>query len=587
MQMLRRLRFKKKPKKRLQQKVEDLRQENFILRRSLASMSSEAFDERRVIGGSVNPFEISVPAFCMSDVPSVTAETPISSSDTDSSLTSSLSSMQPHDVLPRFDEARAMPSFRSSTSITTEARQDSLSLSREHFVGSEEELSSTSFVRQHPPLFDESFANDTMTGATSFRKKQSRNALNCKSHTFQLRPKSIVHKWNRYADMEDDGYEVAPRHRTKLAKALQKRVTATIVDSRDGVPAATETSNNVVNLHIIAKTNSFAGIVDDDGATRDAPPDEATELIVRPAETAEDAGEIPGQDYSMAHGTPDVDGLNVNSRRKYMEETMDTDATRGVSDEGTVANVATFDVETDHCLSVRTNSEIGSTNETVESVTPGPNNLQQDVVKLSLAQILIQSYQADPANPGYWVRKSRRPEGNDGCEPAVKHCSTFSDKHMQNPDPKPTLNSFLAEVKTRRSEIMGKATCTVDRADFNDVQRPQNHGSEGRKRVGIGTSKNVDPPMKHSRRQEYKTRTVSANDLLAELKAKQEQRRGACQPWKMRFSSSSEAKPRVGHGPSILEELKLKQKERLGRQKEDEHFQEKESSEEACTMISI
>lgn len=36
-----------------------------------------------------------------------------------------------------------------------------------------------------------------------------------------LRPKSIVYKWNRYADMEENGIEVAPRHRTKLAKIIE------------------------------------------------------------------------------------------------------------------------------------------------------------------------------------------------------------------------------------------------------------------------------------------------------------------------------------------------------------------------------
>jgi len=36
-----------------------------------------------------------------------------------------------------------------------------------------------------------------------------------------LRPKSIVYKWNRYADMEENGFEVSPRRRTKLAKAIE------------------------------------------------------------------------------------------------------------------------------------------------------------------------------------------------------------------------------------------------------------------------------------------------------------------------------------------------------------------------------
>ena len=38
-----------------------------------------------------------------------------------------------------------------------------------------------------------------------------------------LKPKSIVYKWNCYADMEDKGCDVSPRHRTKLAKTLKAK----------------------------------------------------------------------------------------------------------------------------------------------------------------------------------------------------------------------------------------------------------------------------------------------------------------------------------------------------------------------------
>ncbi|CAJ1946165.1 unnamed protein product, partial [Cylindrotheca closterium] len=53
---------------------------------------------------------------------------------------------------------------------------------------------------------------------------------------FALRPKSIVRKWNHYADMEEQGLAASPRHCTKLAKSrlhMELLAATSSLDSND------------------------------------------------------------------------------------------------------------------------------------------------------------------------------------------------------------------------------------------------------------------------------------------------------------------------------------------------------------------
>jgi hypothetical protein len=68
---------------------------------------------------------------------------------------------------------------------------------------------------------------------------------------------------------------------------------------------------------------------------------------------------------------------------------------------------------------------------------------------------------------------------------------------------------------------------------------------------------------------------------LIELKAKQKERQGKCQPRKMRSSSKSAMNTKVGLSTTILDELKVKQKERMERE------QENGCDEETCILASI
>jgi hypothetical protein len=579
MEMLRKIRQKKTTNKHLQQQVDDLQQENKFLRKRLLSMSTEVVDERQQHSrGRVNPFEITVPAFCISDVPTATVETPIPSSDSESSLSSSLSSIQQHDLGTRLDEEREMPSIESFRADMVESRQDSFSLPRESSVEHHEDLllrtRSVSTVRQLPPLPDNTgdiAAADCRRGSNLFRDKQQRNTFNSKSHTFMLRPKSIVFKWNRYADMEDDGYAVAPRLRTKLAKARQKKVSETLHNNGATRDAPQETTDKVVNLQRMEKANNFATIPNH-GTTRDVP-DNATDLVLG-SESVEQIIESQGQDDGVTRATHDeTNSVHVDSRN--MEEfndppTLGEGATRDASDESTGANSETIEEVIDLTPTDPTKSENGTTKRGFESIHNcfKDKNLQQELVKLSLAQILIQSYQPDPEDPGWWIGKANNLEQKEMPKSEAKPSSSYANEDRHTQAPKPTLNSFLAEVKTRRNEIMGKSIGNCDGKDLKEGESEGNPEFTSCKLAGLGATKQKECFVASFRVTKDETRLGSVNNLLIELKAKQKERRGKFQTRKMRSSSKSAMNTKVGLSSTILDELKVKQKERMERKQE-------------------
>jgi hypothetical protein len=562
-------------------------------------MSTEVVDERQQHSrGRVDPCEITVPAFCISDVPTATVETPIPSSCSESSLSSSLSSIQQHDLWTPLDEEREMRSIESSRADMVESRQDSFSLPRESSVEHHEELlfrtRSVSTVRQLPPLPDNTdaiAAADCRRGSNLFRDKQQRNTLNSKSHKFILRPKSIVFKWNRYADMEDDGYAVAPRLRTKLAKARQKKLSETHHNDGATRDAPQETTDKVVNLQRMEKANNFTTIPNH-GATRDAP-DTATDLVLG-SESVEQIIESQGQDEGVTRVTHDeTNSVHVDSTN--MEEfndppTLGEGATRDASDESTGANSETIEEVIDLTPTDPTKSENGTTKRGFESIRNGSKdkNLQQELVKLSLAKILIQSYQPDPEDPGWWIRKANNLEQKDMPKSEAKPSSPYANEdkhtHRHTQAPKPTLNSFLAEVKTRRNEIMGKTIGNFDGKDLKEGESEGNPEFTSGKLAGLGATKQKECFVASLRVTKDETRSGSTNDLLIELKAKQRERRGTRQPSKMRSSSKSAMNAKVGHSSTILDELKVKQKEPMERKQEKQHIPEKGCDEETASI---
>eukprot|EP00980_Cylindrotheca_fusiformis_P029442 scaffold23476_cov125-Cylindrotheca_fusiformis.AAC.10 len=554
MALFRRIRFKKAASKDLEHKLSGLQKENDALRKLLAEMSAEAADEGHLRGRNDTPLEITVPTLTTPDSPSTSpSRVSMPVSDSDSSLTCSLSSITHCDFGYQFDKAREIPTTDSFIMAMAESRQDSFALPREHNDDICSRNRSPSSSKSQCSLHESADVNATVDSsprATSlFRKNQKRNTLNTKSHTFQLRPKSIVHKWNRYADMENDGYEVAPRHQTKLAKTRQKILKAT--DIANDAPVKKK-SNNVRCSQSVAKLGSSANLMDHT-ASNNAPGEAAT-------------GSTTAKRFTK----------NCVQNQPMVLAPMDESSSVEVDTRQHAKQSVYSKLQSQH------SAPEFETNENSDSGSCGRTQIvNQNLIKLSLAEILVQSYQPDPENSGYWVRKSRSLEENtvSKSKPRRFSSSTMEDGHTD--DPKPSLNKFLAEVQSRRNEIMGNVTYRFDGKDLKIEEKDKTTDSKS-----PGLTRKESPRFSTVR---VRQATVPANHLLVgQVKAKQQERRLNYHQQKELTPFRVQACSKVGHGRSILDEIKVKQKERTERQFEEQRrFNEEVRDQETCTLISI
>jgi len=459
----------------------------------------------------------------------------------------------------------------------------------------------------------------------SFMHKKQHNASNPRK--FTLRPKSIVRKWNRYADMEEKGLAASPRHRTKLAKShlhLELLAATSSSDSNDDDP--TTASENVVSMPVeeeeeeeegslppiqefctnrevqfgykeaddnvsetrvslISSEESTLPSIQESCASREVQDDEQEDPVEVSLDCNSSLSGDPSHDAPVEtfcqddfqriteNGFPAIvlDGNELSESELASKVTI---CTTNESESPSLSSIS--DNETDE----------SSSNQSMQTDTKNQCARQEEIVTLSLAQILVQSYQPDPNNPGYWKRK----EADCGTNRNVSTSRSF----LRKDSPLPTLNTFLAEVSARRNEIMTKSNQpkahkkedeeqSAPMVDWYGVKRQSKQASQARpqfsnlgKQTNHGSPKGLLAELKTKRREivgrpavnKTKQKRVvvcnpspgSANDLLSELKAKQQELKHRTVVHPKKETSVNDDKG-TGFLPDLMTELKAKQRE--------------------------
>lgn len=411
---------------------------------------------------------------------------------------------------------------------------------------------------------------------------------------FGLRPKSIVRKWNQYADMEDKGLSASPRHRTKLARSLHLELEAAVSsDSNDDYVAdSTRVDQAVIqescsnrDLQEYKAGNEIVTVTESHSMTvgKGSLTTHQTSCADRCVQV--ESTELTPEDHSVSSIKANRDAPALMICKDDIQRITESgfpvsvfDKDDRMDDPSTKVTVCTtFESESASVSSFSDNESI-SFNHSMPEDPPNERFRQEEIVTLSLAQILVQSYQPDPDNPGYWKKK--------GADIETKSNPPTTKSFLRKNSPLPTLNTFLAEVKARRNEIftksdepqMGPNDEPDPNVDWYGAKRqkkrenPVNHGpfypspkdilaelkSKQRKTVAAPISRPIQ-----KRVVVCQPSAGSANDLLSELKAKQQEIRQRRTIQLNQEANTNEAG--TGFLPDLMTELKSRQREMKSR----------------------
>ncbi|KAL3941046.1 MAG: hypothetical protein SGBAC_004528 [Bacillariaceae sp.] len=575
-----------------------------------------------------HPDEIVVPAFSLSNKedsdPSKENELPTYSSwESIEKLSKALRSS---------DDELSVVTTNQNYKLSEDSRQDSFSesssISRKVSTRLEEKSSREApppeAARVSPPSFmRKQHQQHQQQHHTASSRKRRESTKNPRSKFPLRRPTSIVRKWNKYADMEEQGLAASPRHRTKLAKShLPLKLVAAASSSLDHsnessekvtIPPSEEEEekgNEVATLPSIQESCRNRGLQDckeenDNLAKTEVGLNPVEEECTLPfvlesctnrgvqGEEKEDLMELPLNYNPVISGEPPVetfgqDGMQRITENGFPASVLDDDNDSRIQELSERPPTTKVTIRSTHESRSASISSI-SDNETEESSSNQSmqtedtknhqNARQEEIVTLSLAQILVQSYQPDPDNPGYWKKKKADSE--------TKSIASARKSFLRKDSPVPSLNSFLGEVMVRRNEIMTKSNPpkaykkedeqSAPMMDWYGVKRQLQHSSQSRPlQMNHESPKDLSTEVKAKQSETdgrgsvvikakqkrvavcNKPSSGSANDLLSELKAKQhELKRRSIQP-KQETNFSEKG---TGFLPDLMTELKAKQRE--------------------------